>query len=75
MKVLKRLKEKYPQIVVDQRNAKTEQTLFEAMGTLYDVPEIKRLTTPAVFVGDTALIGELNEQRLEMLSKSISERV
>ena len=65
VKVLKRLKEKYPQIVVDQRNAKTEQTLFEAMGTLYDVPEIKRLTTPAVFVGDTALIGELNEQGLE----------
>ena len=65
VKVLKRLKEKYPQIVVDQRNAKTEQTLFEAMGTRYDVPEIKRLTTPAVFVGDTALIGELNEQRLE----------
>ena len=65
VKILKRLKEKYPQIVVDQRNAKTEQTLFEAMGTLYDVPEIKRLTTPAVFVGDTALIGELNEQGLE----------
>ena len=65
VKVLKRLKEKYPQIVVDQRNAKTEQTLFEATGTLYDVPEIKRLTTPAVFVGDTALIGELNEQGLE----------
>ena len=65
VKVLKRLKEKYPQIVVDQRNAKTEQTLFEAMGTLYDVPEIKRLTTPAVFVGDTALVGELDEQQLE----------
>ena len=65
VKILKRLKEKYPQIVVDQRNPKTEQTLFEAMGTLYDVPETKRLTTPAVFIGDTALIGELNEQGLE----------
>ena len=65
VKVLKTLKEKYPQIVVDQRNAKTEQALFEAMGTLYDVPEIKRLTTPAVFIGDTALIGELNEQQFE----------
>ena len=65
VKVLKRLKEKYPQITIDQRNAKTEQALFEAMGTLYEVPEIKRLTTPAVFIGDTALIGELNEQPFE----------
>ena len=65
VKILKRLNKKYPQIVVDQHNSKTEQTLFEAMGTLYDVPEIKRLTTPAVFIGDTALIGELNEQELE----------
>ena len=65
VKILKRLKEKYPQIVVDQRDAKTEQTLFEAMGTLYDVPELKRLTTPAVFIGDSALIGEVNKQRLE----------
>ena len=65
VKVLKRLQAKYPNIVVDQRNAKTEQTLLEAMGTLYDVPKIKRLTTPAVFVGDVALIGDLDEQRLE----------
>ena len=65
VKILKRLKAKYPQIVVDQRNPKTEQTLFEAMGTRYDVPELKRLITPAVFVGDTALIGELDEQGLE----------
>ncbi len=65
VKVLKKLKEKYPQIAVDQRNAKTEQALLEAMCTLYDVPEIKRLTTPAVFVGNTALIGDVNEQELE----------
>lgn len=39
VKVLKRVKEKYPQITIDQRNAKTEQTLFEALGTLYDIPE------------------------------------
>ena len=65
VQTLKKLKEKYPKIVVDQRNAKTEQVLFEAMSTLYDVPELKRLTTPAVFIGDSALIGELNEQRLE----------
>ena len=65
VKILRRLKEGYPNILVDQRNAKTEQTLLEAMGSLYEVPEAKRLTTPAVFIGDTALIGELDEQRLE----------
>lgn len=65
VKILKSLKEKYPQIVVEQRNAKTEQTLLEAMGMLYEVSEIKRMTTPAIFIGDTALIGELDEQQLE----------
>ena len=65
VKILKSLKEKYPQVVVEQRNAKTEQTLLEAMGILYEVSEIKRMTTPAIFIGDTALIGELDEQQLE----------
>ena len=65
VKILKGLKERYPNIVVDQRDAKTEQTLLEAMGSRYKVPEAKRLTTPAIFIGDIALIGELDEQRLE----------
>ncbi len=65
VKILKGLKERYPSIVVDQRDAKTEQTLLEAMGSLYEVPEAKRLTTPAIFIGDTALIGELDTQQLE----------
>ncbi len=65
MKMLKTLKAKYPNIVVDQRDAKTEQARLEAMGALYDVPETQRLTTPAVFIGDTAWIGELDEKRLE----------
>lgn len=65
VEVLKKLKERYPNIAVDQHNAKTEQTLLEAMGNLYEVPEAKRLTTPAVFIGDTALIGELDEQQIE----------
>ena len=65
VKILKRVQEKYPHIVVEQQNAKTAQTLLEAMGTLYEVPQTKRLTTPAVFIGDTALIGDLDEQQLE----------
>lgn len=65
VKVLKTLQAKYPNIVVDKRNAKTEQTLLEAMGMLYKVSETKRMTTPAIFIGDTALIGELDEQELK----------
>ena len=73
VKILKRLKERYPNIAVDQCNAKTEQTLLEAMGSLYEVPEAKRLTTPAVFIGDIALIGELDEQRLETVVEKYLE--
>ena len=65
VKILKTLQAKYPNIVVEQRNAKTEQTLLEAMGMLYKVSETKRMTTPAIFIGDTALIGELDAEHLE----------
>ena len=65
VKILKTLHAKYPNIVVEQRNAKTEQTLLEAMGMLYKVSETKRMTTPAIFIGDTALIGELDAEHLE----------
>ena len=73
VKILKTLQAKYPRIVVEQRDAKTEQTRLEAMGSLYKVPEAKRLTTPAVFIGDTALIGELDAQRLETVVKKYLE--
>ena len=63
--LLKTLQEKYPQVVIEHRNAKAEQSLLEAMGILYDVSETKRMTTPAIFIGDAALIDELNEQHLE----------
>ena len=65
VKILKTLHAKYPNIVVEQRNAKTEQTLLEAMGMLYKISETKRMTTPAIFIGDTALIGELDAEHLE----------
>ena len=65
VKILKTLQAKYPNIVVEQQNAKTEQTLLEAMGMLYKVSETKRMTTPAIFIGDTALIGELDAEHLE----------
>ncbi len=63
--ILKRLETEYPQIVVEKRYAKADQQLLEAMGALYDVPEVKRLTTPAVFIGDAYLLDELDEAKLE----------
>lgn len=73
VKTLKTLQAKYPNIVVEQRDAKREQALLEAMCLLYEVPETKRLTTPAVFIGDTALIGELNKQRFETVVEKYLE--
>ena len=63
--ILKQLKTKYPQIVIEMKYAKESRELLEAMGTLYEVPEAKRLTTPAVFIGDEYLLDELDEKRLE----------
>ena len=63
--ILKRLKTEYPQIVVEKRYAKADQQLLEAMGALYNVPEVKRLTTPAVFIGHDYLLDELDAAQLE----------
>ena len=63
--ILKQLKTEYPQIVVEKRYAKADQELLEAMGALYNVPEVKRLTTPAVFIGDEYLLDELDEGQLK----------
>ena len=63
--ILKRLQTKYPPIVVELKYAKENRELLEAMGALYEVPQVKRLTTPAVFIGDEYLLDELDEKRLE----------
>ena len=63
--ILKQLKTEHPQIVIEKRYAKADQELLEAMGALYNVPELKRLTTPAVFIGDEYLLDELDEAQLE----------
>ena len=65
--ILKRLKTEYPQVVVEMRYAKESRGLLEAMGALYNVPEVKRLTTPAVFIGDEYLLDELDEARLKAI--------
>ena len=71
--ILKRLKSKYPQIVVELKYAKESRELLEAMGALYEVPEVKRLTTPAVFIGDEYLLDELDERRLETVIQKYSQ--
>lgn len=63
--ILKRLKTTYPQIIVELKYAKESRELLEAMGALYGVPEVKRLTTPAVFIGDEYLLNELDAKHLE----------
>ena len=65
--ILKRLKTEYPQVVVDLKYAKENRELLEAMGALYNVPEVKRLTTPAVFIGSEYLLDELDEARLKAI--------
>ena len=74
--ILKSLKTEYPQVVVEMRYAKENRELLEAMGALYNVPEVKRLTTPAVFIGDEYLLEELDETRLKaMVGKYLSTGV
>ena len=71
--ILKRLQSKYPQIVVELRYAKESRELLEAMGALYGIPEVKRLTTPAAFIGDEYLLDELDETGLETVIQKYSQ--
>ena len=58
----------YPQLVVHAFDVKTDATLAEWLGQRAGVSEEKRLTAPAVFVGDEALVGaDLHTRSLEAL--------
>jgi cytochrome c biogenesis protein CcdA len=48
---------KYPQVTVEEYNLQGDAALAEWLGARLDVPEEKRLATPALFVGDDYLIG------------------
>ena len=63
-KVLQSVREKYPELVIDKRNVKENQELLEAMGELYGIPEVRRLTTPTVFIGDEYFLDALDEAGL-----------
>ena len=63
--ILRKLKERHPEVVIEKRNVKENQELLEAMGQLHKVPEVKRLTTPAVFIGETYFLDNVDEDQLE----------
>ncbi len=65
---LQNLQHQYPQIVVHDFDVQEEAPLCEWLGERAGVPEKKRLTAPAVFVGDEALVGaDLHTDSLEAL--------
>ena len=62
------LQHRYPQLVVHDFDVKAEAALAEWLGQRAGVPEEKRLTAPAVFVGDEGLVGQdLHARNLEAL--------
>ena len=62
------LQQRYPQLVVHDFDVKAEAALAEWLGQRAGVPEGKRLTAPAVFVGGEALVGEkIHTDSLEAL--------
>ncbi len=63
------LQQKYSQLVVHKFDVREEAALAEWLGERADVPERKRLTAPAVFVDEQALVGdeEVHARALETL--------
>jgi cytochrome c biogenesis protein CcdA len=62
------LQHRYPQLVIHIFDVKAEAALAEWLGERAGAPEDKRLTAPAVFVGDEGLVGEaLHARSLEEL--------
>ena len=72
---LRYLQDRYPQLVVDTYCVDEEPALGEWLGEKAGVPEEKRLTAPAVFVGDDYLLGaDVNPTRLEEVLVRYLER-
>jgi len=62
------LRDQYPQLSVCRLDVREQAPLAEWLGEKAEVPAGKRLTAPAVFVGDDALVGEdLHTSSLEAL--------
>jgi len=68
------LQDQYPQLTVCALDVREQATLSEWLGERAGVPVGKRLTAPAVFVGDDALVGEeLHTSSLEALLARYAE--
>lgn len=64
---IKYLQWKYPNLVVKKFNIVDTETkkMAEALGELYNMPDMKRIAPPSVFIGQDYLIaGDVNEKNL-----------
>lgn len=67
---LKFLQGQYPQLVVESFSIPEDAALSECLGQRYGIPEEKRMTAPAVFIGEDYLLGkEVSANNLEALLK------
>lgn len=68
------LASKYPQLVIHEYNVREDAALSEWLGERANVPQMRRLTAPTVFVGDDYLLEEQLDARSleELLSKYAS---
>jgi len=72
---LRFLQSQYPQLVVESFSIPEDAALSEWLGQRYGVPEGKRLTAPAVFVGEDYLLGdEVNPRNLQALVEKYASR-
>jgi len=73
---LEELERRYPQVAITEFPIEKEnsQVLSEWLGQRYRVPEEKRMTTPAIFVGNDYLVGR-DEVTLEALDAVVGRYV
>ncbi|MBC8234402.1 DUF1573 domain-containing protein [bacterium] len=70
--ILKSLERRYPNLKIQKFNSEAKENieLFEAMCSLYKVPEKKRLVAPTIFLGEYYLLKEeITDKRLRDLMK------
>jgi glutaredoxin len=70
--ILKSLEQRYPNLKITKFNSEAKENieLFEAVCSLYKVPEKKRLVAPTIFLGEHYLLKEdITDKRLRDLMK------
>lgn len=74
--ILKSLKRAYPGIEIRKFNSEKKEDieLFEAMCSLYKVPEKERLIAPSIFIGENHLLSdEITDKKLKSLVEQYRE--